>query len=356
MKKNKFISSNSTVSKRPSKDGLSLTGLTNKVKASLKKHRLITKNETILVALSGGPDSVALLYLLNSLKKEFALKIAAAHLNHMLRGKESKKDMLFCQTLSARLNIPFFSESINIKKLNNNASIEETARKARQDFLFKVTDNIKAAKIALGHTKDDQAETVLMRLLRGSGLYGLSAILPKRKIRQYTLIRPLLEIPKKEILTYLKKRKISYRLDRTNKKDIYFRNRIRRNLIPKLKKYNKNIVSILANTAQTVALDYEYIKSEAEKSLAKIHKANSKSQISLKTDKILRLHPAVRRMVLRLAIQKITGNLRRLSFKHIQELDDLIDARKEKSIVDLPHNISAIKTPSTIKIYRRKQL
>ena len=329
--------------------------LTQKVKASLKKNRLITKNETLIVALSGGPDSVALLYLLNSFRKEFRLKIAAAHLNHMLRREESKKDMLFCQTLSAKLNIPFFSASIDIKKLNNNASIEETARKARQDFLFKVADNIKAVKIAMGHTKDDQAETVLMRLLRGSGLYGLSAILPKRKIRRYTLIRPLLEIPKKEILSYLKKRKASYRLDRTNKKDIYFRNRIRRNLIPELKKYNKNITDILANTAQTVALDYEYIKSEAERNLKKIG-TNSKFRISLKIDKILKLHPALRRMILRLAIQKITGNLRRLSFKHTRELDDLIDARKEKSIVDLPQNISAVKTPSTIKIYRRRQL
>lgn len=330
--------------------------LANKIKAVIKKYGLLKMNDIVLVALSGGPDSVTLLYLLNSLKKEFNLKIISAHLNHMLRGEDSRRDLRFAQKLSKKLKIPFFSEEIDVKKINIariSGGPEEAARKIRQDFLFRIAHKVKSFKIALGHTKDDQAETMLMRILRGSGLYGLSAILPKRKISKYILIRPLIEVDKKEILTYLRKRKIPYRLDQTNKKDIYFRNRIRKYLLPELKKYNKNIAGILSNTAQSVSLDYEYIKIEAERCLNKLKNLRTKSQINIKTKKMLKVHPALRRMILRLAIQGITGNLRRLTYKHIQELEDLINNRKIGSIVDLPQNISALKTSRLIKFYKR---
>lgn len=327
--------------------------LTEKALATIKKYRLLKKNDSIVVALSGGPDSVCLLYLLSFFKKKFGLRLTCAHLDHMLRDKDSLQDLLFAQRLSEKLKIPFYYKQIDIKKIKVNASLEETARKARQDFLFKVAEKTKSSKIALGHTKDDQAETILMRLLRGAGLYGLSAILPKRKISKYTLIRPIIEINKSEVLRYLQAKKIPYRLDRTNKEDLYFRNRIRNRLIPELIKYNENIVDILAGTAQSISLDYEYIKNKARNCLNRIITSENSRTINLKTNELLKLHAALRRIALRLGIEKIKGNLRAIDYRHIYELEDLIENRKTGSIVDLPGGISALKTPGLIKLYFR---
>jgi len=271
----------------------------------------------------------------------------------MLRGSESDDDLRFVKSLCEKLKVPFFSENFDLKKYAK-ASMEEAARKARFDFLFRAAELAGASKIALGHTKDDQAETVLLRILRGSGLYGLAAILPKRKIKKYTLIRPLLNSTKDEILLYLKTRNYKYRIDSSNKKDIYTRNRIRKYLLPQLKKYNKNILNILANTAQTAGMDYDYIKNQAAEELNKIKSASSKSRISLKAAKLNGLHGALRRMAIRLSIESVAGNLRRFTYKHIQEIEDLLDCRKTGSIVDLPRNISVKKTSSFINIYKRR--
>lgn len=327
--------------------------LTDKALLTIKKYRLLDKNDSIVVALSGGPDSVCLLYVLNFFKKEFRLRLTCAHLDHMLRGKDSLRDLLFAQKLSEKLKIPFYYKQVDVKKIKTNTSIEETARKARQDFLFTVADKTKSSKIALGHTKDDQAETILMRLLRGSGLYGLSAILPKRKISKYTLIRPGIEVSKEEIFKYLKTKKIPYRIDHTNKEDFYFRNRIRNRLIPELIKYNKNVVDILATTAQCISLDYEYLKNTARNHLNKIITSQNSGRISLETKEFLKLHEALRRIVLRLSIERIKGNLRRIDYRHIYELEDLIENRKTGSIVDLPGGISVLKTVELIKLYFR---
>ena len=327
--------------------------LTDRVKLTIQKYRLLKKGDCVVVALSGGPDSVSLLYLLNSLKKDFCLKLICAHLNHMLRGKDSQDDLLFAQKLSEKFKIPFFYEEIDVRKLKINSSLEETARKIRQDFLFRVANEAGADKIAAGHTKDDQAETVLMRLLRGAGLYGLASILPKRKISKYMFIRPLIEATKNEILGYLSAKFIPYRVDKTNKQDIYFRNRIRRRLIPELKKYNKNIVDVLSHTAESVSLDYEFMRKEAEGCFKKIKSLKNCKEINIKIKDILRLHPALRRMVLRLSIEKLKGNLRRIDYRHIEELEDLIDNRKFGSIVDLPQGISVLKGARLIKFIVR---
>lgn len=325
--------------------------LTEKLRQAVKKYRLLAPNDSVVVALSGGPDSVCLLYFLNTLKKEFKLNLFCAHLDHKIRN-DSYKDLLFTRKLAQKLRIPFFGAELNINDIKKNCSLEETARKARYDFLFKTADKTKSAKIALGHTKDDQAETVLMRLLRGSGLYGLSAISPKRKIAKYTLIRPLLDITKKEILNYLKSRKLKYCLDYTNKQDIYFRNRIRNRLIPELKKYNRNIADVLSNTAESVGLDYEYLKNEAKKYFKKTARLKGARKITLNTEKLLKLHPALKRMIFRLSIETLKGNLRRIDWRHIKELEDLLENRKIGSIVNLPQGVSFLKTEKSIEAHK----
>ena len=219
------------------------------IKKAIRRHNLIAEGDKVLIGVSGGPDSVALLYLLNKLKKEFKLTLHIAHLDHMLR-KDSYRDAEFVKRLAERLKLPSTITQVNVKELAKKGSLEEIARNARLAFLFKIAKDVNADKIALGHNSDDQAETVLMRIIRGTGLYGLSGILPKRNIAGYEIIRPLLEVKRKDIEAFLKRKGIKPCIDMSNLEDIYFRNRIRNKLLPLLEKeYNKNIKEVLANMA-----------------------------------------------------------------------------------------------------------
>ena len=181
--------------------------LLDEVRKFIKQYQLINTQDKILIGLSGGPDSVCLLYALNALKEEFSLKLYIGHLNHSLRGRESDQDQEFVKKLSQKLKIPAFFKKVDVLGADKTYRSEEAARKIRFDFLFQTAKENHLAKIALGHNQDDQAETVLMRLIRGSGLLGLAAILPKRKIGGFTIIRPLLGIKRKDIERFYGSRK-----------------------------------------------------------------------------------------------------------------------------------------------------
>lgn len=318
----------------------------DKIRNTIKRYNLINKSDKIVVAVSGGPDSVALLYILNSLTKEFTPSLHIAHLDHKLR-KNSFQDRLFVERLAHKLKIPITCAEINIKELAKKGSLEEIARNARLGFLIKVAKDTKADKIALGHTQDDQAETVLMRILRGAGLQGLVGILPKRKIMGYQIIRPLIETRRKDIEAFLKKKKIIWRIDTSNLEDIYFRNRIRNNLLPLLEKeYNKNIKEVLSNLAESVGFDYDYLNHTANLAVKRLG-----TKVNLV--KLLKLHPAIQRLILRMNIARVKGDTRRITFKHIKELEDLIFHRPINSIVDLPQSVSVIKKKKSLLFYRQ---
>lgn len=318
----------------------------DKVKDTIKKYKLLEKNDKVVIGVSGGPDSVAMLYLLNSLRKELKIGLHIAHLDHMLR-EDSYKDKEFVQGLAQKLKLPITTTQINVKELAKKGSPEEVARNARLGFLFKVAKDIKATKIALGHNLDDQAETVLMRILRGTGLYGLSGILPKRDIAGFQVIRPLIEVRRQEIERFLEKKKISPRIDTSNLEDIYFRNKLRNKLLPLLEKgYNRNIKEVLSNMAESIGYDYDYLIQVANRSVRQL-----KPKINLK--KFLKLHPAIQRLVLRISIAKVKGDMRRLTFKHIKEIEDLILNRPVNSIVDLPKGVSVKKEKNSLSFYRR---
>jgi len=318
----------------------------NKVKHALRQYNLISKGDKIIVGVSGGPDSVCLLYILNSLKEELSFRLYVVHLDHMLR-KNSGKEAAFVRSLAKRLGIPAVIARVDIKALAANGSIEEVARNARFKLFSKAAKSFKANKIALGHNLDDQAETVLMRLLRGSGLYGLSAIQPKKLIHGKTIIRPLLEIRRKDIERFLTSRRIKFCLDESNLDDVYLRNRIRNSLLPLLEKnYNKNIRQVLASLSDSSTSDYDYLS----KAVAKFPEAE-KTVFRLK--RLMSMHPAMRRLLLRNAITRVKGDTRRIGFAHIKELEDLIFNRPAKSIVDLPQGISVRKSVKSISFYQR---
>ena len=320
--------------------------MTDKFIETINKYSLIRKGDKVLVAVSGGPDSLALLLKLVSLKSKLDLTLHIVHLDHGLR-KDSSLDALFVKGWGKKLNIPVTIKRLAYQQVKGKGSLEEFFREERLKFFIQTAKTIKADKIALGHNLDDQAETVLMRLLRGTGLSGLSGISAKRVIRGTVFIRPFLETPRRQIDKFLKNRGIKPRLDSTNRQDIFLRNKIRHHLIPLLRnKYNINILKVLANLAQSVSYDYENLDQVAKRSL----KGNP---LRLKLNKIMKLHQAILRLKLRQSISCIQGDTRRISFQHIKELEDLIFARPSGSIVDLPKGICVQKTRNCLRFYKR---
>jgi len=261
--------------------------------------------------------------------------------------KQSKRDAAFVARASEQMGLPCYLGCLASGRLSAGGSLEEAARRGRLDFLFKTAARAGANKIALGHNFDDQAETVLMRLLRGTGLYGLAGILPRRDMGGKTIIRPLIQARRKEIETYLAKRGLKPRRDATNKQDIYFRNKIRNKLLPLLEKeYNKNIREVLTNMSETAASDYDYLRRVAASTVAA-------GRAGISVDKLVSMHAALRRMCIRNAITALKGDTRRISFSHIREVEDLLLRRPANSVVDLPGGISAVKKKNKLFFYTR---
>lgn len=321
-------------------------GIVAKVRSFLKKFKLVGKGDKIVIGVSGGPDSVALLLILHKLAFEFNLKLYVAHFNHCMRAK-AQQDALFVQRLADKLKLPFYYGQDDSKDILKNSSLEEYARKKRFNFLFKTCKKLGAKKIALGHNFDDQAETVLMRILRGTGLYGLGGILPKRKIDGFIVIRPLLQIKRKEIENFLQRKKIKPCFDATNREEIFLRNRVRLKLLPFLEKnFNKNIKEVLFSLAESASCDYDYLIGQARR----IYSSRKK----LKVESLKKMHPAMRRLIIRLKIFEVQKDMRRITFKHMQEIEDLIFNRPNRSKVDLPKGIAVVKLNDILEFSRSK--
>ena len=321
--------------------------LLQKLKNTVKKYNLINKRDRIVAGVSGGPDSLALLLLLNQLKEDLGFSLIVAHLDHALR-KNSARDAGFVRRLSAKLGLPFFLGRLEAGQLSAAGSIEEAARVARLEFLFKTAEDNRANKIALGHHFDDQAETVLMRILRGTGLYGLAGILPKRNMKGFVIIRPLIEIKRSQIEAFLKVKRVRPRRDATNHEDIYFRNKIRNKLLPLLEKeYNKNIREVLSNMSDSAACDYDYLRRAAE---SKTPAGTTKIGLN----KFVNMHQALRRLVARSVFASLKGDTRRITFRHSNEIEDMAFNRPTGSVVDLPCTISVVKKKDSLYFYHRK--
>ncbi len=261
-----------------------------KVAETISKNSLLQKGDRILVAVSGGPDSVALLHVLTELKKEFDVDISVVHLNHLLRGKESNEDARFVRNLAKKLQLPVLLGicDVKAKRKKRGGSLEEVARKERYDFYRKAAKKMKTNIIALGHTANDNAETLLMNLLRGAGIRGLSGIPMKRKEGKFMIIRPLLNIKSDEIIHYLNENELSYRVDRSNVDLRFTRNKIRHRLIPLLaRNYNANIVEILSRTAAYLHSATEFLYQQVERL--------QKRCLTIKDDKIIIKLPSFRR-------------------------------------------------------------
>lgn len=322
--------------------------LSDRILKSIQHNHLINSADKILIGVSGGGDSVALLHVLNRLQTQIGFQIHVGHINHHLR-ESADNDQRFVEKLCRTLNVSCTSLSLDLhKKIKQGGSVEEIARTARFKALIKIAKKNHIHAVALGHHQDDLAETVLLRILRGTGLQGLQAILPLRKIDSMVFIRPLLDVRRADIEVFLKKNKIKYRSDPTNQQMHFFRNKIRHQLLPYLKRhYQKNIEQVLANLALTSGEDYEYLRQQALKIFPTLAKKN-RTKLSISLVKFQTWPVALKRMILRLAIENVTGHLRSLTLTHLLELEDLISHRPAGSIVDLPHGLAVKKTKTEI--------
>lgn len=323
------------------------------IKTTLRQYRMLEPGQTVVVGVSGGPDSTALFLLLSELKAEMGLGLIVAHLDHGVR-KTSSRDAAFVRSLAQRFNTPFYTAKILPKTLKKSGSLEDQMRSLRYSFYLDICRRTGATKIALGHTLDDQAQTVLMRVLRGSGLFGLSAILPRRVLAEgIEVVRPLIGVTKKEVLSYLKKKRVRYCADETNEDLAFLRNKVRRHLLPLLEKqYNPNIKETLAHLALTVGADYRYLSQEADRFLRDQGSCRD-GCVHLPLDSLSALDVSLRRIVLRKGFEKVKGDLKKWELRHGQEIEDLMLFRPRGSQVHLPDGMIVAKTDKAIKIFKR---
>ncbi len=326
--------------------------LEEKVLQTIKKFDMLSSNDRVLIGISGGPDSVTLLNVLLSLKKRYNLSFFIAHLDHMLRGKESDEDVNFVNNLAQELGLPCEVKSCNLSKiaLKEHLTLEEAARKYRYKFYLETAKKYKTNKIALGHNADDQAETVLMRFLRGSGLEGLMGIPPVRG----KIIRPLIECSRAEIEEYCKENKIGYRVDSSNKEVVYFRNKIRLELLPLLSKdYNKNIKDTMLRLRNITSEVSAYLSQETELLFKEVARRESPEMVIIDLKKFTSLPLALKRRIIRKSIEVVKGNLYSISFAHNNEILKLTEYQLGEKEICLPDNLMAKKIYNKIMIYKK---
>jgi tRNA(Ile)-lysidine synthase len=308
----------------------------NKVKKTVSRYGMIDPGDLVLVAVSGGPDSVCLLDILHELKDEWGLKLVVAHYNHGLRQAEDESETQFVHRLAASMNLPFKTEKASIFVEGSTASLEERARNSRYEFLERLKHGLHVQKIAVGHNLNDQAETVLMRLLRGSGPSGLSGIPP---CRDDTIIRPLIEIKREEIESYLKARKLTYVIDSSNLDTRYLRNKIRLELLPLLLEDQPRLIEHLGKLAFILREDNNYLDEEAEQWVGREAERRNNGNIFIPLSSFIKLSQAVRSRVIRNVFMKICKSLRRIDFSHIQSVHALALGKKPQGLLDLPNGL-----------------
>ncbi|MFZ5646090.1 MAG: tRNA lysidine(34) synthetase TilS [Bacillota bacterium] len=313
------------------------------VKSTIQTYKMISPGDTVLAGVSGGADSVALLHLLNRLKEELGLKLYAGHLNHMFRGEEAEGDARLVESLSREWDIPLVSEKFNVPEYLKNCCLspQEGAREVRYRFFQKTAARLGANRIALGHHADDQAETILLNLFRGAGLTGLSGIPP---VREGVYIRPLIEIRREQIEGYCRACGIPYRVDSSNLKTVYFRNRIRLELIPLLeKKYNPAVVKSLNRLAGIIRDEDACLDEIACKAYEEAASSRDAEKIKISLERMDCYPPAIKRRIIRIAFRELAGRGCVPTFDHIERAMEMAFSPSHQARIDLPGGVLLVK-------------
>lgn len=307
------------------------------------EHCLILKGGKLVVAVSGGPDSVCLLHVLLGLRDKLGITLHVAHLNHQLRGDESDADARYVADLAQRLDLPATVARRDVKayQRSKRLSPEEAAREVRYNFLAEVAAATGAHSMSVGHTLDDHIETILMHLIRGSGTQGLRGLQPSNQWHfgrdTLTVIRPLLAVSREETAAYCRRYRLKPRLDTSNLSLSPLWNRIRQQLIPLLESYNPQVTDALLRTARIASDDLAVLEEEALKLGRKIGKEQGNTVI-LDKEGFIELPSALQRHLLRASIEKLLGNLMDIESRHIEEIMNSLD-KPAGRIITLPDGL-----------------
>lgn len=317
--------------------------LVERVAASLARYRMLSGVKALGVAVSGGADSVCLLHVLRELllQRDPQLRLVVVHLNHKLRGAESDEDELFVRHIAASLGLPFYSRSADAGSFSGE-NLEQAARRLRREFFRELIQQGALSRIATAHTRSDQAETVLFRLLRGSGATGLRGILP---VTAEGLIRPLLDVTRAEVEQFLRNRGLAWREDSSNLDPRFARNRIRHLLLPALRDdWNPRIDETLANTARLAADEESYWGAEVGRLWPEVvledhldSASDASSRLILDASAIAALPTALGRRMVRTAIARVRGGLEQIEFDHVERLLELASRPCGSGRVRIPH-------------------
>ena len=320
---------------------------TGSIIKTINKHSMLKGGETVLVGLSGGPDSVCLLTVLHRIKDDFHLTIRAVYVDHNLRPGETPSEIAFCRDFCGKMKVDFRVKSVDVKgyvktyKLNK----QEAARELRYKAFYEAAQETSADKIALAHNADDQAETVFMRLVRGTGPSGLTGIPAKRG----ALIRPLIEIERGEIEDFLESEHIRSIIDSSNLQTDYFRNRFRLMIMPELKKMNPGLIQSVNRTVSILQEEERYLGIIVTKTLMKMISRKTERRIELFLSPMEAMDIVILRRVLRRAVNETEG-LKGIGFIHIEDIIRLIKDGKSGDRLYLPKGIRAIKDYSLLVI------
>jgi tRNA(Ile)-lysidine synthase len=320
--------------------GARSSDLAERVADTIKKHALLAGGESVLVGLSGGPDSVCLLSILSGLKGRYGLALHAVYVDHNLRPEETPGEIRFCQDLCREKGINFLVKSIDVLSRAEGLGLnkQEAARDLRYHAFDEAAVEAGAGKIALAHNADDQIETICMRLLRGAGPAGLSGMPAKRG----RIIRPLIEIERTDIESFLSAGKIPFVVDSSNLGMDYFRNRIRKVLVPVMKELNPSLAGTMAHTSSILQEEERYFGIVVTKTLMKMISRKTDSRIELFLSPMESMDTVILRRVLRRAIEE-TGSLRGISYTHVEDIIGLVKSGASGKRLYLPRGIRVIR-------------
>lgn len=293
--------------------------LEKKVLQTINKYHLIEENDHIVLGVSGGPDSTCLFHIFLELQKQINFTFVVCHINHKIR-EEADEDEQYVENMCRTHNIPFYVERVKVINMAKKEKVgtEEMGRKVRYEFFNHILKKENANKIATAHTKNDLSETVLMNLLRGTGLSGLKGIEPKR---ENIYIRPLIECEKQEIDEYCKEKGLNPKIDKTNLENTYTRNKIRNKLIPYLKEeFNPNIIESLARMSEIISSEDKYIESLTKRYYNEIFIDGTQTEIILDLKKFNNLDLVIKNRIVLYTITTLFNSSAGIEKKHIEDI------------------------------------
>ncbi len=317
-----------------------------KIRATISKYGMLKRGDTVIAAVSGGVDSMALLHVLNGIGKDLNISIIACHLNHGLRGKESERDFRFVERACAYLGLKFEGRSLRAGELKRQGgSLQEAARTRRYEVLEDVAKKYRAHKIALGHTLDDQAETILMRFIKGSSSTGLAGIPPVRG----PFIRPIIEIKREELERFVKEEGIGHVEDSSNLSPKYLRNDLRLNLIPIIRKYNPNLTETLVRMSFVLGEDGRCLDDLAKGIMPEVILKRGRKDLILNRIRLTELHRALTARVFLNSI-KILSKESNTYNVHVESFLNIVSGKSVSSSLSLHDGLRVVREYDSIRI------